>query len=108
MPQYFTVQPRPLIAAGDPEFLDVGGEALGLVAIPKHATHAILAFEAANIRWLVGANPTTDLGIPQNAGDYLEWLEPAIDYATILQDIRFISSGLARVTVQYFMFKDVP
>jgi hypothetical protein len=91
----------------------VGGEQLtvpttragGLSSLPAEATHAIIAFSSAGIRWFAdGQVPTTTVGIPQAAGGYLEWMEPSVIYRSLLTDIRFISTGAgaAILDIQYF------
>lgn len=103
MAQRFSLQPRAFESAGY-EVLSVGSEPITFQELPDKATHAIIAIEAANVRWLLGADPSATLGIPQLAGDYLEWLDPALDYHDIMADLRWVSNGTASVTIQYLCY----
>lgn len=103
MAQRYSLQPRAFEGIGH-EVLIVGSEPITFQELPEKATHAIIAIEAANVRWLLGADPSASLGIPQSAGDYLEWLDPALDYHDIMAGLRWVADGTASITIQYLCY----
>lgn len=90
------------VAVGS-EQVAVGDTAISL-SPPPTAEYALIAVQTNKVRWLVGEDPEAGRGLPQEAGSYLEWLNPGLNYTDLLRTIRFIKAAAgadAVLDVQY-------
>lgn len=100
----------PIVQTGVQNALSVAGTAVALT-LPGSAdtrikpTHAIIQVTGANIRWRAdGTAPTTSVGIQVAAGSNIEFMDGTLNYANIIERIKFIADDAGTATLEVAFF----
>ena len=96
----------PIVQNGIQNALSVTtGTAVGLTLPTRpYPTHAIIQVVTNGVRWRAdGTAPTATAGVLVSAGSNIEFMDGALNYASIIERIKFIGiGGTATLEVAFF------
>lgn len=75
------------------EQLTISTTAVSLTGLPVQAKNALMQVNGADIRWLIGAVPTSTVGFILKDGDYLDFLADGSNYESVITALQFIRDG---------------